>query len=69
MILPAYWKNNIQNNQQVLHLSIHTFNPVEKGKMHNAAIGLLYDPKRHAEKEVARIFMRFSSNEHLIKFV
>lgn len=49
-------KKHIQNNQQVLHLSIHTFNPVEKGKMHNAAIGLLYDPKRHAEKEVARIF-------------
>lgn len=49
-------ETHIQNNQQVLHLSIHTFNPVEKGKMHNAAIGLLYDPQRHAEKEVARIF-------------
>ena len=49
-------ETHIQNNQQVLHLSIHTFNPIEKGKMHNAAIGLLYDPKRHAEKEVARIF-------------
>lgn len=49
-------KKHIQDNQQVLHLSIHTFNPVEKGKRLNTAIGLLYDPKRHAEKEVARIF-------------
>jgi len=39
------------NNQQILHLSVHTFKP-----MHNAAIGILYDTKRHAEKEVARIF-------------
>lgn len=47
---------HIQDQKQVLHLSIHTFNPIEKGKMHNAAIGILYDTQRHAEKEVARIF-------------
>jgi predicted N-formylglutamate amidohydrolase len=46
---------HIQQDEQVLHLSIHTFNPVEKGIEHNAAIGLLYDPHRHGEKEVARV--------------
>lgn len=46
----------IQNNQQVLHLSVHTFMPIFKGFGQNAAIGLLYDSKRHGEKEVARIW-------------
>lgn len=50
------------DNSQILHLSIHTFNPKEKGIEHNAAIGILYDPSRHGEKEVARIW-----NELLIK--
>ena len=49
-------EKHIEKDEQVLHLSIHTFNPIEKGKTHNAAIGLLYDPNHHAEKEVARIF-------------
>jgi predicted N-formylglutamate amidohydrolase len=55
-------QKHIPKNHQVLHLSIHTFNPIEKGIEHNAAIGLLYDPSRHAEKEVVRIL-----NELLIK--
>jgi predicted N-formylglutamate amidohydrolase len=55
-------QKHIEENHQVLHLSIHTFNPIEKGVEHNAAIGLLYDPSRHAEKEVVRIL-----NELLLK--
>lgn len=46
----------IDENFQVLHLSIHTFNPEENGLAHHAAIGLLYDPSRHGEKEVVRIW-------------
>lgn len=41
---------------QVLHLSIHSFTPVLNGVVRNAGIGLLYDPKRHGEKEVARLW-------------
>jgi len=46
--------SHIAANEQVLHLSIHTFTPVIKGLTQNTGIGLLYDSRRHAEKEVAR---------------
>lgn len=49
-------QNYIQKNLQIIHLSIHTFSPISKGQEHNAAIGILYDPHRHGEKEVARIW-------------
>lgn len=49
-------ENYIAQDFQVLHLSIHTFNPEENGQTHDAAIGLLYDSSRHAEKEVTRIW-------------
>lgn len=55
-------QHHILQNHQVMHVSVHTFNPQENGIEHNAAIGLLYDPHRHAEKEVVRIW-----NELLIK--
>ncbi len=44
----------IDQNYQVFHLSSHSFTPVFKGVTRNASIGLLYDPTRHGEKEVAR---------------
>lgn len=47
---------HIAHGEQVLHLSIHTFVPETNHHVHNAAIALLYDPKRHGEKEVARIW-------------
>lgn len=49
-------QNHIDNNRQVLHLSIHTFLPKVKGIMRNAAMSILYDYRRHGEKEVARIW-------------
>lgn len=48
--------SHIKNKEQVLHLSIHTFKPILKGLIQNAGLGLLYDPHRHGEKEVARIW-------------
>ncbi len=47
---------HIEANRQVLHISIHTFSPILRGFRQNAGIGLLYDTKRHGEKEVARIW-------------
>lgn len=45
---------HIKTGHQVLHLSIHSFTPSFNGVIRNAGIGLLYDPTRHGEKEVAR---------------
>ncbi|MCX7117006.1 MAG: N-formylglutamate amidohydrolase [Legionellales bacterium] len=47
-------KNHIEQGQQVLHISCHSFTPIFNGITRNASIGLLYDPRRHGEKEVAR---------------
>jgi predicted N-formylglutamate amidohydrolase len=47
-------QQHIAKGHQVFHLSIHSFTPIYNGKPRNASIGLLYDPKRHGEKEVAR---------------
>ena len=47
-------QNLINSGHQVLHISSHSFTPVFEGITRNAGIGLLYDPKRHGEKEVAR---------------
>ena len=56
-------KTHIQQGNQVLHLSIHSFTPVFKGVTRNAGIGLLYDPKRHGEKEVTREWHSLLSHE------
>ncbi|MFY7697626.1 MAG: N-formylglutamate amidohydrolase [Legionella sp.] len=49
-------RKQIDNGNQVLHLSIHSFIPELNGKVRNAAIGLLYDSSRHGEQEVARLW-------------
>lgn len=51
-----YIKAHLEKGHQVLHLSIHTFTPIFNGKPRTAALGLLYDPCRHGEKEVARLW-------------
>jgi predicted N-formylglutamate amidohydrolase len=38
-------------HRRVIHLSIHSFTPVWQGKARSTSIGLLYDPRRVAEKE------------------
>ena len=52
----AVIRKHINNGNQVLHLSIHSFTPELNGISRNAAIGLLYDPARHGEQEVARLW-------------
>lgn len=49
-------QNYLAQNLQVIHLSIHTLNPKSNGREHNMAISILYDPNRHGEKEVARVW-------------
>jgi len=43
----------IDQGCRVIHLSIHTFAPVLRGRIRNADIGLLYDPSRDRERELA----------------
>jgi predicted N-formylglutamate amidohydrolase len=50
----ALIQGHIDKGEQVFHLSCHSFTPIFNGVTRNAGIGLLYDPKRHGEKEVAR---------------
>ena len=42
---------------------MHSFTPELDGITRNAAIGLLYDPKRNAEKEIARIWHALLTND------
>ncbi|NNC51013.1 MAG: N-formylglutamate amidohydrolase [Flaviramulus sp.] len=43
-------RNWILNDETVLHLSVHSFTPVLDNSERNCDIGLLYDPKKRAEK-------------------
>lgn len=52
----------IAKNQKVLHLSVHTFTPVLDNKIRATDIGLLYDPKRQAEKQFCTLWKK-SINE------
>lgn len=41
----------IGSGNEVLHISAHSFTPIMNNEVRNCDIGLLYDPKRVAEKE------------------
>ena len=45
---------HIAEGRQVLHLSIHSFTPMWMDIVRNADIGLLYDPRRDSERNLAR---------------
>lgn len=50
--------NNIAAGFQVWHLSIHSFTPDMNGVVRNADIGLLYNPQRATEKQIALTWQR-----------
>lgn len=55
----AHWKKVIESvrknsiNEPVLHIAVHSFTPVWKGKKRPTDIGILYDPGRNSEKKIA----------------
>lgn len=51
-------KKAIENDNQVLHLSVHSFTPILRGIRRNADIGLLYDPMRLPERQFCRQWKR-----------
>ena len=48
----------INGGEPVLHLSVHSFTPILKGRARTADIGLLYDPARPNEREICRHIAR-----------
>jgi predicted N-formylglutamate amidohydrolase len=48
-------EQNIAQGQAVLHLSVHSFTPILNNKIRKAAVGLLYDPARTFEKQLATL--------------
>jgi len=49
----------INRGRAVVHVGVHSFTPVLNGEERRADIGLLYDPGRHAESELA---LKWQSN-------
>ena len=43
----------VDQGHRVLHLSLHSFTPVLRAQVRKADIGLLYDPRRAREKDLA----------------
>lgn len=48
----------LTSKNHVIHLSIHSFTPVMKGQRRSTDIGILFDPKRPAEKKFANQLIR-----------
>ena len=48
-------KNNGKEGADIVHLGIHSFTPALNGKVRNADIGILYDPKRPQELAYANV--------------
>lgn len=46
-------RRSLRRNGRVVHVGVHTFTPVLNGKRRTADVGLLYDPTRALEVEVA----------------
>jgi predicted N-formylglutamate amidohydrolase len=49
----SHISKKIQQGDHVIHFSVHTFSPEVDGKIRNADTGLLYDPSRKSEKDLA----------------
>lgn len=56
--IEAQVRENVSRGAPVLHLSCHSFTPRLNGKVRRADIGLLYDPRRPAEREFCKRWQR-----------
>lgn len=56
-------RSRIQKRKVVLHLSVHTFTPILKGKPRIADVGLLFDPSREQEASLMRFWQRAISKQ------
>lgn len=51
-------RERLTRGGRVLHVSVHSFTPALNGHVRNADLGLLYDPKRAAEKRFCSAVQR-----------
>lgn len=54
----------IENGEEVVHLSFHSFTPSLNGEIRNADIGILYDPARISETNYAHLLKKFLFQEN-----
>lgn len=52
-------ENFVKRNKgiPIIHLTIHSFTPVLNGVVRNADVGILYDPSRAIERDLADVFI------------
>ncbi len=48
----------VGGGRRVIHIAFHSFTPVWDGQLRNAEVGLLYDPRRPAEREGSQRWQR-----------
>lgn len=61
----------IDHDETVLHISVHSFTPIFNGQKRKVDIGLLYDPQRQCEKEMSHFWkarMKAMNKEYHIRF-
>lgn len=56
--IKTHIKSALADRHSVIHLSIHTFTPVWKGKLRKVDIGLLYDPERKTEQKFCDVWRK-----------
>jgi predicted N-formylglutamate amidohydrolase len=54
----AALRAGIGRSGRCVHLSVHSFTPVVDGRPRNADVGILYDPQRRPERELAQRWAR-----------
>jgi predicted N-formylglutamate amidohydrolase len=57
-----------EKGNRVFHLSFHSFVPVLNGETRNADAGLLYDPGRKTEKEIALYWKELLKKKYRVRF-
>lgn len=55
-------KSEIKNNNNILHIAVHTFTPVLNGLERKADIGFLYNPERKNEKSFSKLWKKNCNN-------
>ncbi|ALI97777.1 N-formylglutamate amidohydrolase [Rufibacter tibetensis] len=58
-------REEVEAGNKVLHLAVHTFTPVKEGEVREAEIGILFDPDRSWEKEIAAQLKADLQNQNL----
>jgi predicted N-formylglutamate amidohydrolase len=53
----AVIRSALREHDRVVHVGVHTFTPVLKGKKRTADVGLLFDPKRKAEVDFCEVWL------------